>query len=151
MPAPLAIPPIQTCLPFSSNRTAQVFSRVSVVIIARGAKRSLRLKPEIKAGKLLISLLIGILSPITPVEAIKGINAASEWVSSSSDLCEPYAVDMLLKHCVPCGTDQDEDILLPDFRWESLDYDLGAATISVSGQCNVSNATVTRSDDAECA
>lgn len=88
---------------------------------------------------------------ITPVEAIKGINAAAEWVSSSSDLCEPYAVDMLLKHCVPCGTDYDEDILLPDFRWESLDYDLGAATISVSGQCNVSNATVTRSDDAECA
>lgn len=88
---------------------------------------------------------------ITPVEAIKGINAASEWVSSSSDLCEPYAVDILLKHCVPCGTDHDQDILLPDFRWESLDYDLQAATISVSGQCNASNATVTRSDDSECA
>jgi len=88
---------------------------------------------------------------VTPVDAIKGINNASEWVSSSADLCEPYAVDMLLKHCVPCGTDEDEDVLLPDFRWEQLDYDLGAATISVSGQCNVSNATVTRSNDAECA
>jgi hypothetical protein len=87
---------------------------------------------------------------VTPVDAIKGINNASEWVSSAADLCEPYAVDVLLKHCVPCGTDEDEDILLPDFRWESLDYDLGAATIAVSGQCNVSSATVTRSTDAEC-
>lgn len=87
---------------------------------------------------------------ITPVEAIKGINAASEWVSSATDACEPYAVDILLKHCVPCGSDQDQDILLPDFRWESLDYDFEAATIAVSGQCNVSNATITRSDDSEC-
>ena len=87
---------------------------------------------------------------VTPVDAIKGINDASEWVSSSSDLCEPYAVDILLKHCVPCGTDEDEDVLLPDFRWEQLDYDYEAATIAVSGQCNVSNATVTRSTDTEC-
>lgn len=87
---------------------------------------------------------------ITPVEAIKGAGAAAEWVSSSSDLCEPYAIDVILLHCVPCGTDKDENITLPDFRWEQLDYDLGAATISVSGQCNVSNATITRSDDTDC-
>jgi hypothetical protein len=87
---------------------------------------------------------------VTPVEAIKGVNNASEWVSSATDLCEPYAVDILLKHCVPCGTDQDQDILLPDFRWESLDYDFDAATIAVSGQCNVSAASVTRSTDTEC-
>ena len=28
---------------------------------------------------------------ITPVDAVKGIGGAAEWVSSSSDLCEPYA------------------------------------------------------------
>lgn len=87
---------------------------------------------------------------ITPVDAIKQLGEASEWVSSAADLCEPYAIDILAKHCVPCGTDYDEDILFVDFRWESLDYDLQAATISVSGQCNVSSPTVTRSDDAEC-
>jgi len=88
---------------------------------------------------------------ITPVDAVKQIGEASGWISSSSDQCEPYAVDILAKHCVPCGTDEDEDVLLQDFRWESLDYDYQAATIAVSGKCNVSDATVTRSTDAECA
>jgi hypothetical protein len=87
---------------------------------------------------------------ITPVDAIKQVGEASDWISSSSDLCEPYAIDMRAKHCVPCGTDEDEDILLQDFRWESLDYDLQAATIAVSGKCNISDATVTRSTDTEC-
>ncbi len=83
---------------------------------------------------------------VTPVDAIKQAGEASEWVSSSSDLCEPYAVDLVVIHCMPCGTAQDETVLLSDFRWESLEYDLDAATISVSGRCNVSEATVTRSD-----
>jgi hypothetical protein len=87
---------------------------------------------------------------ITPVDAIKNQGEASEWVSSSTDLCEPYSVDILAKHCVPCGTDEDEDALFNDFRYESLDFDLSEATISVSGQCNVSEVTVTRSTDSEC-
>lgn len=88
---------------------------------------------------------------ITPVDALKQAGEASEWVSSSSDLCEPYAVDVLAKHCVPCGTDEDEDVLFTDFRYEGLDFDVGEATIAVSGRCNVSSPTVTRSTDTECA
>jgi hypothetical protein len=87
---------------------------------------------------------------ITPYDALNRTGEASEWVSASSDLCEPYAVDILLKHCVPCGTDYDEDVLFPDFRHDSLDFDVDAATISVTGRSNVSAPTVTRSDDAEC-
>lgn len=87
---------------------------------------------------------------ITPVDALKQTGQAAEWVSSSSDQCEPYAVDILAKHCVPCGTDQDEDVLFVDFRYESLEFDLSEATIAVSGRCNVSEPTVTRSKDAEC-
>jgi hypothetical protein len=87
---------------------------------------------------------------ITPVDALKQAGEASEWVSASSDLCEPYCVDILAKHCVPCGTDQDEDVLFADFRYESLDFDMGEATIAVSGRCNVSETIAARSDDAEC-
>jgi hypothetical protein len=87
---------------------------------------------------------------ITPVDAIKQIGGASAWISSDADQCTPYAIDMRAKHCVPCGTDEDEDVLLQDFRWESLDYDLGSATIAVAGKCNISSATVTRSTDDEC-
>ena len=88
---------------------------------------------------------------ITPCDAIKQIGEAAGWITSSDDQCEPYAIDILAKHCVPCGTDEDEDVLLQDFRWEGLDFDLQAATIAVTGKCNVSSATVTRSDDPECA
>jgi hypothetical protein len=87
---------------------------------------------------------------ITAVDALKQQGEASEWVSSSADLCEPYAVTVLAKHCVPCGTDEDEDVLFTDFRYESLDFDVGEATIAVSGRCNTSEPTVTRSDDPEC-
>lgn len=87
---------------------------------------------------------------VLPVDALKRKGEASEWVSSSDDLCEPYAVDILAKHCVPCGTDLDEDVLFTEFRYESLDFDMGEASISVSGQCNVSEPTVLRSDDDEC-
>ena len=87
---------------------------------------------------------------ITPIDAVKAKGEASEWVSSADDKCEPYAVDILVKHCVPCGTDYDEDVRFTDFRYESLDFDVGEATISVSGRCNVSEPTITRSDDSEC-
>lgn len=88
---------------------------------------------------------------ITPVDALKRIGEATEWVSSSADLCEPYAVDIYVLHCVPCGTDEDQDFLFQDFRWESLEYSIQDASIAVSGRCNVSNVVTTRADKAECA
>jgi hypothetical protein len=90
-------------------------------------------------------------NPPTPVDALNRDGEASEWVSSSSDLCEPYAVDVVVLHCVPCGTDQDQEITLPDFRYEALDYSVADASISVSGQCNATRATTVRSDHEDCA
>lgn len=89
-------------------------------------------------------------NPPTPTDALKRFGEASEWVSSSADLCEPYAVDVIILHCVPCGTDEDQEILLPDFRYETLDYSVNDAAISVSGQCNAVDATVTRSVNDSC-
>ena len=51
----------------------------------------------------------------TPVDALKQLGLASEWVSSSTDQCEPYAVDIELRHCVPCGTDENELLTFQDF------------------------------------
>lgn len=81
---------------------------------------------------------------ITPIDAIKRIGEASEWVSSSSDLCEPYAVDIFVVHCLTCGTDEDEEFLFQDFRYESLEYSIQDASIAVSGRCNVSDVQATR-------
>ena len=87
---------------------------------------------------------------ITPVDALKQQNDAAEWVSSSADLCEPYAVDMVVMHCVPCGSEEDEQVVFADFRYESLEFDLSEATIAVSGRCNVSEATPTRGSFGDC-
>ena len=81
---------------------------------------------------------------ITPVDALKRIGEATEWVSSSSDLCEPYAVDIFVVNCQPCGTDQDEELLFSDFRYETLEYSIRDASIGVSGRCNVTDATASR-------
>ncbi|MHC4371445.1 MAG: hypothetical protein ACYSW8_27845 [Planctomycetota bacterium] len=88
---------------------------------------------------------------ITPVDAVKRTGEASEWVSASSDLCEPYCVDVYVIHCVPCGSDQDQDLLFQDFRYESLEYSIRDASIAVSGRCNVTDAVTTRSNMTECA
>lgn len=82
---------------------------------------------------------------ITPADAVKNAGGAASWVSSSTDPCEPYAVDMIVAHVTPCGSVQDETLTFSDFRFESLDYDLSAATISVSGKCNVSTINAVRS------
>ena len=81
---------------------------------------------------------------ITPVDALKRIGSANEWVSASSDLCEPYCVDVVVVHDPPCGTAQNETTTLPDFRYESLEFNLNDATIAVSGRCNVVGASVAR-------
>lgn len=81
---------------------------------------------------------------VTPVDALKNINGANEWVSASSDLCEPYCVDVVVLHDPPCGTAQNETTTLPDFRYESLEFNMSDATIAVSGRCNVVGASIAR-------
>jgi hypothetical protein len=71
-------------------------------------------------------------------------------VSSDSDACRPYAVDVVVEYEPPCAPGStnpkpNETIILADFRYESLDHDLRAATIACTGKCNVVQATSTRS------
>ena len=82
----------------------------------------------------------------TVEEALKNIGNASEWVSTDSDACRPYAVDLRVTYQpTPWSCGDQEVITLQDFRYEQLDHDLRAGTVSVSGRCNVTDATVVRS------
>lgn len=76
-------------------------------------------------------------------DALKQRGPAATWVSSSTDLCEPYAVDITILDIPPC-TGHGESIVLSDFRWENLNHDLRGSTISVTGKCNIKQATATR-------
>ena len=69
-------------------------------------------------------------------------------ISTDVDTCRPYAIDILIAYDPECSSAirPTEDIILADFRHESLDHDLRAGTIAMSGNCNVTEATSTRSD-----
>ena len=83
---------------------------------------------------------------ITPSDALKGIRGAAEFTSSSADACEPYAVDLEVLHdpgtCA--GLIETELTLFPDFRYDTLEFDLDEATISSTGRCNATQPTITR-------
>jgi hypothetical protein len=78
-------------------------------------------------------------------DALKKRGEAASWTSTDSDQCRPYAVDIeVIYSPTPVACGDMEIILLQDFRYESLDHDLSGGTVAVSGQCNVTEATVTR-------
>lgn len=81
---------------------------------------------------------------ISPMDALKKIGGASDWVSSSADPCEPYAIDVEVVHTPICTTQEIETTVFPDFRSESREPDLGEAAVSVTGRCNAVQPTVTR-------
>lgn len=80
-------------------------------------------------------------------DALRGTGLASAWVSSDTeDPCRPYAVDIEILYEPICETVYGESIVLPDFRYESLDFDFKAGTISMSGKCNSLEIESTRFD-----
>jgi hypothetical protein len=99
---------------------------------------------EVSMGFVFEQIKSGTSEVITPIEALKGIDAASEWVSSSADPCEPYAVDVVVDDVRPCGGAESATYTFPDFRSEKRDYDLKNASIAVSGKCNATEPIITR-------
>ena len=87
----------------------------------------------------------GTSEPVSPMDALKGIGGADEWVSSADDKCEPYAVDLEIVQTPPCGGIQVETTLFPDLRAESREMNLKDATIAVTAKCNAVEPIVTRS------
>lgn len=81
---------------------------------------------------------------ISPMDALKKIGGAADWVSSSADTCEPYAIDVEVVHTPICTTQAIETTVFPDFRSESREPDLGEAAVSVTGRCNAVQPIVTR-------
>lgn len=62
-------------------------------------------------------------------------------ISSDTITCRPYACDVVItssKTCTNGAPSASTVTTFPDFRYESLDYDLKTGKLSVSGMCNVS-------------
>ena len=81
---------------------------------------------------------------VCPMEALKGVGRASEWISSSPDQCEPYCVDVEVMYEPPCAPSQAETTLFPMFRAETREINYSAATIVFTGKCFAREPIVTR-------
>jgi len=81
----------------------------------------------------------------TPHDVMKNRGEAAAWVSTDADICAPFSIDVELVHNPGCAGVQSETILFSDFRYEKLEQDPKAGTLSVSGKCNQVEPTVTRS------
>lgn len=77
-------------------------------------------------------------------DALTKTGAASDWVSSAADPCEPYAVDLVFINNVPCETVDNEIVTFSDFRAEKISHDPKTGLISVTGKCNITMPTVSR-------
>lgn len=77
-------------------------------------------------------------------DALKQVGAASTWISVDADLCRPYAVDVVIDHAPNCTSQDSEETVLGDFRYEEIAHDLRAGTFAITGRCNVTEATSTR-------
>lgn len=84
---------------------------------------------------------------VTPVDIFTQEGAAAEWVSSSDDPCEPYAINVILKHQPPCGTTLGEATIFPDVRCDSIDFDIDDASISVTARSKAVKPTYLRTND----
>lgn len=82
---------------------------------------------------------------VTIEDALKNRNGASAWVSSDSDTCRPYALDLVIENVPPCsdGT-KAEVITLADFRYEQLSHDAKAGAVAMTGKCNITEASSAR-------
>ncbi len=82
--------------------------------------------------------------PVSIRDALTKTGEAADWVTTDSDTCAPYAVDLEFIWTPACAADDIETVTLPDFRYEDISYDAKAGTISVSGKCNVTVPTIAR-------
>lgn len=85
--------------------------------------------------------------PPTVEDALKNRGNAADWISADADPCRPFAVDIVVEYVPDCGQGalgDQETYTFPDFRFDSIEHDFRAGTVSVTGRCNVTEATVVR-------
>jgi hypothetical protein len=78
-------------------------------------------------------------------DALRRTGLASSWVSTDTDACNPYCVDLEFTFAPTPTTCGDKEVLLfSDFRFESLEHDAKAGQISCTGKCNIIGPTATK-------
>ncbi len=104
---------------------------------------------DVKLDAVYEHITSGTSEAVCPMDALKGMNSAVEWVSSAPDQCEPYSIDLLVEYDPPCAPVNREATVFPMFRAETREINYSAATIVLSGKCNVKEPNVYRGSDVD--
>ncbi len=74
----------------------------------------------------------------TVEEALKytGVAVTNTWLTTASDVCQPYCVNIEIVNAPECTTVEDEYTMIEEFYYESLDHDAKEGTVSCSGRSN---------------
>jgi hypothetical protein len=90
-----------------------------------------------------IAAITGAETP-TPEDVLKQRGPAADWVSTDSDTCRPYAIDIEITHTPRCAGGYIERVTLPDFRYEGAPHNYNDGTLNITGRCNATEAVVER-------
>lgn len=82
--------------------------------------------------------------PVTMKEALTNKGAASTWLSSADDKCQPYAVNIRIIYTPPCAGVDKEVILIQDYRYEELQHSTKDAKVATKGKANIQEVISTR-------
>lgn len=75
--------------------------------------------------------------PPTPEDVLKRRGAASTWVTTSADPCDPYCIDIFITIDPDCDNQEPEITVFRQFYYTQLQADFREGTMSVQGSCNV--------------
>lgn len=80
-----------------------------------------------------------------PYEALKNIGEAAAWISAG-ELCEKFAVDIVVYNEPDCATltDPSELYIFPMFRWDEIAGDMSNNALEATGRCNVLEPVIAR-------
>jgi hypothetical protein len=70
----------------------------------------------------------------TPEDVLKRRGEAADWITTGADPCELYAVDIELDFHPPCDVPH-EITTFKEFRWDTVNHELGDATLRFEGRC----------------
>jgi len=96
-----------------------------------------------------ITAPVGSAAP-TIIDFLRRVGEAAAFVSVDPDVCQPYAVELEIKHVPLCAgaavnlSDDIEITIIDIFRYEQVDFDLRAGTFAISGRANVVTAVSSR-------
>jgi len=72
----------------------------------------------------------------TVEEALRNNGEAAAWVTTASDVCQPYCIGLEIVNAPACASVNDEYTMFEEFYQEQLYHDAKEGSVNCAGRCN---------------